>query len=1170
MDRARRAGWAALFVVMVVTTTLGWGHGDARAAEVAWPPSTLVVSEFQTGGASASDEFVEVANQGSTAVDLMGLEVVYATSSGSTVTRKGTWSVSTGLAPGQRVLLANSVGVHAAIADLTYSGGFAATGGALALRIVGGSVIDAVGWGDATNAFVEGTVAPAPPAGSSLERRPGGTAGNAIDTNDNLADWFVQGAPSPQNLAAPIVPDDPGPSPTPSPTSTPLPSPSATATPNPTPTPSATPSPTPTPAPTALPTPPPTPAPTATPSPTPAPTASPSPSPTPAPTATPARIAIADARALADGSTALIEGVLTTDLGALESGHGGFVQDATGGIAIYLDDAIVETDPAGTTVRISGTIGSRFAQRTIRAPESAVVAVGTADLPAPLDVETGAAGESHEGRRITLAGTVTASPDQLADGLGVTLDDGSGPVRAVIGPTALGGRTIATGMTATVTGPLGQRDSSGTGMSGYRVYATLAGELELVTPTPTPTPTSNPSPSATPSVSPTPAPSATPTASPNPTETPAPTPAPSAVGIAIVRTLPIGTRVTTTGIVVAEAGRVGSPSLVAIHDGTAGLIVHGATDAQSLPRGTRIEVTGKLSAPYGQLEIKPSETDVRVLGTATPPLPATLGPDALDEGNEAQLVTATGVLEVKPTKSSSGDITLTLARDGGSPVKVMADATSRVTTTTFQVGATYRITGVVGQRASRTGALDGYRIWIRDAADVAVIATPQAPNPTGSPAAASSAAAHTTITIAAALRTSDRDVRIEGVVTIPATLLDATGRRVVVQDGSAAVELLLPTGTTAPPVGTSVRATGRIGVAYGAPRLRADAIEVLGRSTPPPAIVLHTVPGLAQEWRLVTITGRVASVHKLGDRWRAEITVGGKPAVVVGQPGSGIASSALVEGRQASVTGIVRRPFPNATDRRFAVTPRFPADMRLLGSGGATAREDTGGPAATTSTDGDPGASVAPLEATDVDVIDLGTNIGRTVRIGGLVVELRNDGFTLDDGTAVGRVELRGAARDELDLIEPEDALNVVGRVESAPDGPIVVVDDAGRLILAGDPIAAEAAAAAAGAIEAPPPSGRPDAIAQAGPAGRLAALGGGPLGLDGGMAGLGTLVMISALSVVVTLLRRRQLRRRLAARIAARLATLAGPRPANVTAPAGAPAGPSPAERGPSTIRSA
>ena len=71
----------------------------------------IVVSEVQTGGVSASDEFVELANQGATSVDLQGLEIVYATSTGSTVTRKATWTASTILDPGRRILIANAAGI---------------------------------------------------------------------------------------------------------------------------------------------------------------------------------------------------------------------------------------------------------------------------------------------------------------------------------------------------------------------------------------------------------------------------------------------------------------------------------------------------------------------------------------------------------------------------------------------------------------------------------------------------------------------------------------------------------------------------------------------------------------------------------------------------------------------------------------------------------------------------------------------------------------------------------------------------------------------------------------------------------------------------------------------------------------------------------------------------
>ena len=100
MQRVRRAADVALALVValclssVPAAAIPFSSGVARAATVPWPASTVVVSEVQTGGSSASDEFVEVANQGSGPVDMIGLEVVYATSSGSTVTRKATWGSS--------------------------------------------------------------------------------------------------------------------------------------------------------------------------------------------------------------------------------------------------------------------------------------------------------------------------------------------------------------------------------------------------------------------------------------------------------------------------------------------------------------------------------------------------------------------------------------------------------------------------------------------------------------------------------------------------------------------------------------------------------------------------------------------------------------------------------------------------------------------------------------------------------------------------------------------------------------------------------------------------------------------------------------------------------------------------------------------------------------------
>ena len=192
MARARTARIAAAIALIGAIGLTSWSPAPPQrmlAAVVGWPTSSLVVSEVQTGGASASDEFVELANQGPGSVDLAGLELVYATASGSTVTRKWTWATSTILEPGRRILIANAAGALAGIADLTYTGGLAATGGAVALRVVGGSVMDSLGWGDAASGFVEGSAAPAPSA--DFARRSSFTVGG-VPARSVKPCWIIQ------------------------------------------------------------------------------------------------------------------------------------------------------------------------------------------------------------------------------------------------------------------------------------------------------------------------------------------------------------------------------------------------------------------------------------------------------------------------------------------------------------------------------------------------------------------------------------------------------------------------------------------------------------------------------------------------------------------------------------------------------------------------------------------------------------------------------------------------------------------------------------------------------------------------------------------------------------------------------------------------------------------
>jgi hypothetical protein len=236
------------------------GGPDGLAEEVPNEPlGHLLISEVMTGGASASDEFVELYNPNAADLPLEGLELIYISASGATVTRKAAWSAGTPPMPaGTHLLIANEAGAFAAIADVAYANGLAAAGGSVALRIQGASAgIDAVGWGTATSTWLEGTPAPAPAAGSSIERLPGGANGSGQDTDSNVVDFVVRAVPDPQNTgASPIVP--PTPSPTASATATASPSQTATssASPSPTPDPSVSTSPSPSETPTPFPVPP--------------------------------------------------------------------------------------------------------------------------------------------------------------------------------------------------------------------------------------------------------------------------------------------------------------------------------------------------------------------------------------------------------------------------------------------------------------------------------------------------------------------------------------------------------------------------------------------------------------------------------------------------------------------------------------------------------------------------------------------------------------------------------------------------------------------------------------------------------------------------------------------------------------------------------------------------
>jgi hypothetical protein len=143
----------------------------------------------------------------------------------------------------------------------------------------------------------------------------------------------------------------------------------------------------------------------------------------------------------------------------------------------------------------------------------------------------------------------------------------------------------------------------------------------------------------------------------------------------------------------------------------------------------------------------------------------------------------------------------------------------------------------------------------------------------------------------------------------------------------------------------------------------------------------------------------------------------------------------------------------------------------------------------------------------------------------------------MDDGTGTGRVVLEAAAAELVALLEPGDALNATGTVESRDGELAVIVADPAGLLLVGDLGAGTTPVGAGDGMQAPT---RPAEEAPGDTASPLqAGLGVGAV-LDPAPAGIGTLLLVTAMSILVTAARRHRGRRLLQARVLARLEVFA------------------------------
>ncbi|MGE7136069.1 lamin tail domain-containing protein [Luteibacter sp. NPDC031894] len=193
LTTSRRASWAALASLMAVL--------PLQAAD-------LSITQFRVRGpGGGNDEFVEVQNTGTAALDVSGYRLNASNASGTTGTRF-TFPAGTSVAPGCFLLVANgaSSGYSGSVApDLKYATGITDDGG-LALLNASGAIVDQVGL-SAGSAYKQGT--PLASLGSAnadqgYGRKVNG-AGLPQNSGDNAADWVKVAPTAPRASTSPCT-----------------------------------------------------------------------------------------------------------------------------------------------------------------------------------------------------------------------------------------------------------------------------------------------------------------------------------------------------------------------------------------------------------------------------------------------------------------------------------------------------------------------------------------------------------------------------------------------------------------------------------------------------------------------------------------------------------------------------------------------------------------------------------------------------------------------------------------------------------------------------------------------------------------------------------------------------------------------------------------------------
>lgn len=168
----------------------------------------VLISEVLAGIEGNNNyEFIELYNTSATTpIDLEGWTLWYQLEEGKEERILYRWSEPAVVPPHGHYLLGREGEEYGVSVDAIFDISLATSRGGLLLRMDDDTPSDSLAWGENAQTYGENELAVSLEKGVSLERKPGGEDGNAVDSEDNASDFLLNVEPTPQGTGSLIAP----------------------------------------------------------------------------------------------------------------------------------------------------------------------------------------------------------------------------------------------------------------------------------------------------------------------------------------------------------------------------------------------------------------------------------------------------------------------------------------------------------------------------------------------------------------------------------------------------------------------------------------------------------------------------------------------------------------------------------------------------------------------------------------------------------------------------------------------------------------------------------------------------------------------------------------------------------------------------------------------------